>query len=97
MLQDNEVLFLEQIEDFFQGLNIPSFLCLFPHFGTRTKSKEPEASLLWQHSARGNVDVNISSDPKGDINRDGVVDLFDALLLAQHFGLKQGDAGWAKL
>jgi hypothetical protein len=39
--------------------------------------------------------VSISSDPKGDFIRDGVVDLFDALLLAQHFGSKQGDAGWA--
>ena len=42
----------------------------------------------------GNVSVSISSDPKGDINGDGFVDVFDAILLATHFGSKQGDVGW---
>jgi hypothetical protein len=30
----------------------------------------------------------------GDFNRDGVVDLYDALLMAQHFAAKQGDLNW---
>lgn len=56
---------------------------------------DPNAQPLPTLTVDGNVNVSIPSDPKGDINGDGVVDLFDALLLAQHFGSKQGDVGWA--
>jgi hypothetical protein len=38
--------------------------------------------------------VRVSSASTGDLNEDGVVDLLDALLLAQHFGSKQGDPNW---
>jgi hypothetical protein len=38
--------------------------------------------------------VRVSSTLTGDLNGDGVIDLFDALLLAQHFGSKQGDFNW---
>jgi hypothetical protein len=38
--------------------------------------------------------INVSSGLKEDINGDGIVDLFDALLLAQHFGSKQSDTTW---
>lgn len=41
----------------------------------------------------GNVDV-IASDKVADINGHGSMDLFDALLLAQHFGSQAGDPGW---
>lgn len=41
------------------------------------------------------VDGNVSvTGLKEDINNDEVVDLFDALLLAQHFGSNQGDPNW---
>lgn len=38
--------------------------------------------------------VTVSSGLMEDINGDGVVDLFDALFFAQHFGSKQGDTTW---
>jgi hypothetical protein len=41
----------------------------------------------------GTVSVTISG-VVADINGDGSVDLFDALLLAQHFGSQQGDPNW---
>jgi hypothetical protein len=39
-------------------------------------------------------DIVSASSRACDINGDGVVDLFDALLLAQHLGSKQGDPDW---
>lgn len=38
--------------------------------------------------------ILVSPGMREDINGDGAVDLFDALLLAQHFGSKQGDTTW---
>jgi hypothetical protein len=38
--------------------------------------------------------VRVPAASTGDVNEDGVVDLFDALLFAQHFGSKQGDLNW---
>ena len=38
--------------------------------------------------------VTVLSALREDINGDGVVDLFDVLLFAQHFGSKQGETTW---
>jgi hypothetical protein len=55
---------------------------------SKTRSNALLPSLLLD----GNVTV--SSTLAEDLNGDGVIDLFDALLLAQHFGSKQGDFNW---
>jgi hypothetical protein len=53
---------------------------------------DPWTPLLSSLVIDGTVRVSLAST--GDLNGDGVVDLFDALLLAQHFGSKQGDPNW---
>jgi hypothetical protein len=55
---------------------------------------KPNTPLLPSLITGDNVDVK-ASDPVADINRDGNVDLFDALLLAQHFGSQAGDLSWS--
>jgi hypothetical protein len=55
----------------------------------------PNTPLLSSLITDGSVDVKASVKAAvADVNGDGSVDLFDALLMAQHFGSKEGELDW---
>ena len=72
------------------GLTNPSDSCSLALFDT--KLADFQANSIPLYSANGTYDIVPS--PMGDLNFDGKVDIFDALVFANSFGTRPGDAHW---
>lgn len=72
------------------GLANPPDSCNLTLFDT--KLADPQANVISHNSTNGYYDIVPS--PVGDLNFDGKVDIFDALVFANSFGAKPTDARW---
>jgi hypothetical protein len=72
------------------GLANPPDSCVLTLFDTRLA--DPQANAILHNSTNGYYDIVPS--PMGDLNFDGKVDIFDALVFANSFGTKPTDARW---